>query len=99
MTSLGSDSPLALFTASRRRAFMLGSGRPDLAATVISRESLENSLERALAARRLRCMWFLNLECPAMVGLRGSLELRRHASSLRASRQEPPPCARVSRMG
>src|SRR6185312_12612743 len=67
MTSLGSDSALALFTARRRRAFMAGSGRPALAATVISRESLENSLERALSARPLRCMMFLNLECPAMV--------------------------------
>src|SRR6185312_12401522 len=73
MTSLGSDSALALFTARRRRAFMLGSGKPDLAATVISRESLENSLERAESARPLRCMMFLNLECPAMVGLRGPL--------------------------
>src|SRR5476651_2605997 len=72
MTSLGRDSPLALFTASRRRAFMLGSGRPDLAATVISRESLENSLDRALSARPLRCMMFLNLECPAMVRFGGS---------------------------
>src|SRR3954468_22427518 len=67
MTSLGRDSPLALFTARRRRAFMLGSGRPALAATVISRESLENSLDRALSARPLRCMMFLNLECPAML--------------------------------
>src|SRR3954462_6758942 len=73
MTSLGSDSALALFTARRRRAFMLGSGRPALAATVISRDSLENSLERAESARPLRCMMFLNLEWPAMVGLRGSL--------------------------
>src|SRR5437016_4075539 len=76
MTSFGSDSPLALFTARRRRAFMLGSGRPDLAATVISRESLENSLERAESARPLRCMMFLNLECPAMVCLSlGPLEM------------------------
>src|SRR5215213_8525269 len=67
MTSLGRDSALALFTARRRRAFMVGSGRPILAATVISRESLENSLDRALSARPLRCMMFLNFECPAMV--------------------------------
>ena len=62
MTSFGSDSALALFTASLRRAFMAGSGRPALAATVISRLSFENSLERALSARPLRCMTFLNLE-------------------------------------
>src|SRR5512140_2198808 len=71
MTSLGRDSALALFTARRRRAFMAGSGRPDLAATVTSRESLENSLERALSARPLRCMMFVNLECPAMVPFAG----------------------------
>ena len=33
----------------------------------LSRESLEKSLERAESARPLRCMMFLNLECPAMV--------------------------------
>src|SRR5258707_833535 len=69
MLSLGMDSALALATARRRREFMVGSGRPALAATVISRESLENALERALSARPLRCMMFLNFEWPAMVPL------------------------------
>ena len=64
--SLGMDSALALFTASRSREFMAGSGIPDLAATVISRLSLENSLERTASARPLRCMMFLYLEWPAM---------------------------------
>src|SRR6185503_10556778 len=76
MTSLGIDSALALATARRRREFIAGSGRPAFAATVISRESLENSLERAESARPLRCMMFLNLEWPAMLGLRGSLKRR-----------------------
>src|SRR4030095_13980278 len=71
MPSLGMDSALALATARRRRAFMAGSGMPDLAATVISRESLENSLERAASARPLRCMMFLNFECPAVVSCGG----------------------------
>src|ERR1700756_612527 len=66
MLSLGMDSALALATARRRRAFIAGSGRPALAATVISRESLENSLDRALSARPLRCMMFLNFEWPAI---------------------------------
>ena len=44
--SLGMFSARAASTAARRRGFMLGSGRPILAATVISRASLENSLER-----------------------------------------------------
>ena len=45
---------------------MLGSGRPSLAATVISRASLENSLDRIASCLPLRCMMFLNCEWPAM---------------------------------
>ena len=52
--------------ARRRRAFISGSGMPVLAATVISRASLANSLERAASWRPLRCMMFLNWEWPAM---------------------------------
>ena len=37
-------------------------GKPSLAATVISRASLPNSLERTLSWRPLRCMMFLNWE-------------------------------------
>jgi hypothetical protein len=66
MLSLGMDSALALFTARRRRGFMAGSGIPDLAATVISRERRLNSLDRTASARPLRCMMFLNFEWPAM---------------------------------
>src|SRR6185369_14673588 len=97
MLSLGTDSALALATARRRREFMAGSGRPDLAATVISRESLENSLDRALSARPLRCMMFLNLECPAMGPCGGSRKSGCAASTLEAGGPEPLPCARVSR--
>src|SRR5258707_7688445 len=89
MTSFGSDSPLALFTARRSRAFMLGAGRPDLAATVISRESLENSFERAESARPLRCMMFLNLECPAMVRRGGSRKGRTVLLSFRPAVRNP----------
>ncbi|MNE21029.1 hypothetical protein D3C80_1141770 [compost metagenome] len=67
MFSLGIDSALALFTARRRRGFIAGSGMPDLAATVISRDRREKSLERTASARPLRCMMFLNFEWPAMV--------------------------------
>src|SRR3954470_19265175 len=98
ITSLGRDSPLALFTASRSRAFMLGSGRPALAATVISRESLENSLDRAESARPLRCMMFLNLECPAMGPCALSQTKRSAASTLEGGGSEPPRCAGVSGM-
>src|SRR3546814_6722277 len=66
MLSLGMDCALAASTAARRRGFMSGSGAPILAATVISRDSLENRLERFLSCAPLRCMMFLNLEWPAM---------------------------------
>ena len=71
MTSLDMDSALALATARRRRGFMAGSGMPILAAMVISRESLENSLERAASWRPFLCMMFLNFECPAIGSSRG----------------------------
>ncbi len=69
MLSFGIDSALALFTARRSRGFIAGSGIPDLAATVISRERREKSFERTASARPLRCMMFLNLEWPAMESL------------------------------
>ena len=48
------------------RPRLTGSVPPTLAATVISLESFENSLDRAASWRPLRCMMFLNCECPAM---------------------------------
>src|ERR1700683_1574723 len=57
--------------AARSRAFMLGSGWPILAATVISRASLLNSFDFWASCRPLRCMIFLNWECPAMRGVSG----------------------------
>src|ERR1051325_8104253 len=66
MLSLGMFSARAARIAARRRGFMLGSGRPILAATVISRASLENTLERTASTFPFRCMMFLNCECPAM---------------------------------
>src|ERR1700761_5291136 len=65
--SLGMDSALAAMMARRRRALAVGSGRPVLAASVMSRDSLENSLDRILSWRPLRCWMFLNFEWPAMV--------------------------------
>src|ERR1700761_1690649 len=52
--------------AARSRAFIAGSGWPILAATVISRASLLNSFDFWASCRPLRCMMFLNWECPAM---------------------------------
>src|SRR6476661_7894829 len=54
--------------AERRRAFASGSGKPILAATVISRLSLEKRAERFLSCAPFRYMMFLNLEWPAMAG-------------------------------
>src|SRR3954447_21359079 len=69
MLSLGIDCALAARIAARSRAFASGSGRPILAATVISRDSLENIAERFLSCAPLRYMMFLYLLCPAMVRL------------------------------
>src|SRR5436190_2609006 len=66
MLSLGIDSARALVMARRRRALALGSGNPCLAARVMSRLSLENSLERFLSCAPLRNWMFLNFEWPAM---------------------------------
>jgi hypothetical protein len=63
---LGMPPARAVITALRRRAFIAGSGNPDLAATVISRLSFENAAARFLSCAPLRCMMFLNLECPAI---------------------------------
>src|SRR6476469_1406737 len=65
MLSLGMLSARAARIAARRRGFMLGSGRPILADTVISRASLPNTLDLIASCRPLRCMMFLNWEWPA----------------------------------
>src|SRR5215471_11310519 len=59
-------SARAAIMAARSRGFIAGSGRPILAATVISRASLLNSLDFTASCRPLRCMMFLNCECPAI---------------------------------
>ena len=76
MLSFGIDTALAFCTASLRRGFIAGSGAPDLAATVISRASLENIFERTASWRPLRCMMFLNCEWPAMASLSSSSSVR-----------------------
>src|SRR5579864_6382871 len=55
--------------AARSLGLCTGSGRPCFEATVISRASLEKSLERSLSWRPLRNMMFLYWECPAMTHL------------------------------
>ena len=52
--------------ANRRRGFMAGSGRPDFAATVSSRINRPKILARFASWAPLRCMMFLNWECPAI---------------------------------
>ena len=64
--SLGMFWVRAVWMAPRSRAFMAGSGMPILAAAVISRANLENSLERFLSWAPLRNWMFLNFECPDM---------------------------------
>src|SRR3954452_15245326 len=84
MLSLGTDAALAALTAARRRGFMSGSGMPILAATVISRLSLENMPERFLSCAPLRCMMFLNLEWPAIALSRNRVARLRPAAAFRA---------------
>src|SRR5260221_336602 len=57
--------------AARERAIIAGAGWPILAATVIPRASFENSFDFWASCRPLRCMMFLNWECPAMRSLSG----------------------------
>ena len=52
--------------ARRSLALAVGSGRPDLAASVMSRESLEKIFERFLSCAPLRNWMFLNFEWPAI---------------------------------
>ncbi|BAE52025.1 hypothetical protein amb3221 [Paramagnetospirillum magneticum AMB-1] len=52
--------------AARRRGLAAGSGMPDLAETVSSRISLVKTLARLASCAPLRCMMFLNCECPAI---------------------------------
>src|SRR6185295_5956542 len=72
------DCALAALTAARRRAFISGSGAPILAATVISRLSLENIAERFLSCAPLRYMMFLYLLWPAIAA--HAFLLRLHAA-------------------
>src|SRR5467141_564527 len=74
--------------AARNRAFMLGSGWPIFAATVISRASFENSFDFWASCRPLRCMMFLNWECPAMRSLSGFV---RDEMGWKARRYRPRP--------
>ena len=71
--SRGIEFARASFTASLSRGFLSGSGSPILAATVISLESLEKSLERAASCRPLRCWMLAHFECPAMARSVGSI--------------------------
>src|SRR6476619_7987067 len=86
MFSFGMLSARAARIAARRRGFMLGSGRPILAATVISRASLPNSLDLMASCRPLRCMMFLNCEWPAKASLQKKPLPPEHANLGNAAR-------------
>src|SRR5580704_16078120 len=89
--SFGMFSVRAAKTAARSRAFMPGSGGPNFAATVISRASLENSLERIASCLPFLCMMFLNWLCPDIPsGLQcgpARLEAKRFPPSPRRARE------------
>src|SRR6201746_1902466 len=73
----------AEMAAARSRALIAGSGWPSLAATVISRASLPNSFDFWASCRPLRCMMFLNWECPAMRCLSGFVRDERSVGARR----------------
>src|SRR5438132_9552141 len=66
MLSLGIDASLAFCTARPSVAFMFGSPPPSLAATVIARASLVNSLPRRASTIAFLCLIPAHLLCPAM---------------------------------
>src|SRR5664279_865325 len=84
--SLDMFSWRAEMIAARSRAFIEGSGWPNLAATVISRASLLNSFDFWASCRPLRCMMFLNWECPA---IRSSFRIVRDVGGWKARRYRP----------
>src|SRR5512141_1438599 len=67
MLSLGMDSALAFSIALASAMFMLGSPPPSRAATVMARDSLENSLPRAASVLPFLCLMVAHLECPDTV--------------------------------
>src|SRR3954451_7850894 len=66
MLSLGIEASLALEIASARRAVAFGSPPPSLAATVMARASLVNSLPRRESTIAFLCLIPAHLECPAI---------------------------------
>ena len=64
MLSLGMDSALAFSMALASEMFMAGSVPPSRAATVIARDSLQNSLPRLASVLPFLCLMVAHLECP-----------------------------------
>src|SRR4026207_2476022 len=86
----------AAWVARLGRGFMAGSGRPILAAAVISRASLEKSFERFLSWAPLRNWRFLHFERPAApsthpTGARGVCAGGRPECGAGGCRAEGPP--------
>src|SRR5437588_9414660 len=92
MLSLAMFWARAARMAARSRGLCAGSGRPCFAATVISRASLENSLERSLSCRPLRNMMFLYCEWPAMWNLFPCAQIAWAAADVQEwNKGSPPP--------
>src|SRR5579863_304125 len=66
MLSFGMLAARAFCTASRRRGFISGSGKPIFAATVISLTSFVKTLERLVSTAPLKCLTLLHLLWPDM---------------------------------
>src|SRR3954452_20486709 len=79
MLSLGIEASLAFWMASCSAGLPSGSPPPSLAATVIARASLVNSLPRRASTIAFLCLMPAHLECPAITALRlpGDLAVQR----------------------
>src|SRR6188474_2924324 len=71
MLSLGIEASLAFWTASASAGLPSTSPPPSLAATVIARASLVNSLPRRASTIAFLCLIPAHLECPAMRSILG----------------------------
>src|SRR3954469_12225141 len=86
MLSFGIEASLAFWIASWSDGLPSGSPPPSLAATVIARASLVNSLPRRASTIAFLCLIPAHLECPAMTS-----QCRERAVWLAAMPIAPPP--------
>src|SRR3954471_13590061 len=88
MLSLGIEASFAFWTASASAALPTTSPPPSLAATVIARASLVNSLPRRESTIAFLCLIPAHLLCPAMASILSSAAMRPGERAARAAAYE-----------